>query len=1139
MLLTYSNQTESLLGALVENLDRARRGGASPLDPPWLIVPSASLETWVKLGVARTTGIAANFEVHRLRRFVVELVQAERPSVELVDAPRLHGLLLQLLHDEPTLADRELVPVARYLSAAGAGRDALDQRRFQLSRQVALLFDEYGLSRPDMLDAWLRDVCVCGPEHADTERWQKRLWQALFGDGGIARVARRSGAGGRSLLPLHRAVAELDPRKLALPPALHVFGLSYVAQVFQRVLKALASATHLHVYTLNPCMELWEDLERTGDTPALRLWGRPGGENMRLLNELSDCDFSPRFVDPTEARATLLSGLQRDVLKREPERPERVGATADGSIQVLACPGVRREVEIIAAEIWKLVRAADDAAPLRFNEIAVVVPASQKETYQTHVAAVFREMHDLPHCLVDLPLSAHSRVVEAIELILDLPFGEFRRRELLRVATHPAVLGRFDEAAPTRDEWVGWCDALGIVHGADHHDHAGTYIERDLFNWDQGLKRLALGAWMSGGGPTLDLRRFELDGEAYLPEEVGQSRVGSSASFGLLVRSLIADARFARSATLTLSEWVRFLRGLLSSYVHPTDDDDQRALLRCHDALSSLEEVELGEQRVSYRVAAELARAALLGLSSSRGQPLSHGVVVAPLLPMRAIPFRAVFLAGLGEGHFPSSDRRNPLDLRRAARRAGDVSPRDQDKYLFLEALLCARERLYLSYVSREPLTGEPHAPSSVVVELLQMLDRGYVDRSSLVRTFPLRRHACEHTRFASRPAAREAQAQALGVDLRRHVDGPADLPPAGAAAVREQLGLTPPQAVPLHTAETLHIPIAALRRFLECPLQGAARYLLGMREEDDQDLTAREDEPFVTARLDVIVALRELFVRTAALDDQALEEAFLRLREVGELSGSMPSGLFGQAERPAQLAIVRGWRTLYTGLTRGAAAPPRVVRFGAAEEGARVDEQYDAVGLEVELPGDGGVRTVKVHLHGRTEALVESGVDPGGSLVLVQRGRARDAFARNGRDALRGFFDQLVLSASGRGAQAGWHAFIANVDLDEGPQLETVRFGAISADDARAYLRTLLQDLLTGTHDYCLPCEAVFAHAREPGRELAAIVDELRGKKEYAFSSRFGPVRHGADRDPPDEASARRIIERRFGLFFARRGAP
>ncbi len=1172
--LTYSNQTERLLDALRANVDAQC---ASPLEPTHLVVPNGNVETWVKLELARATGIAANLQVRYLRRFVGELIERSQPTgsaIRLIDASRLEGFLLALFHDDAFLADPDLAEVRGYLKA-GEGADAIDLRRFQLARQLSVLFDEYTLSRPEMLDGWLRDRSAladdASPSLREVERWQRRLWKAL-----AARA-------GREWLTLGACFQRVQPAQLELPPALHVFGISYVARVFQQILQVLASRTELYVYTLNPCMEFWEDvqhkavrdperfprraergvdlgapgnedpfhLESTpGDTPALRLWGRPGRENVRLLNELSDCDFQPLFEDPTAGGLTLLTELQRDILVREPERtlPDP-DLPADPSVQILACPGIRREAEILASEIWKLVQADPS---LRFNEIGIILPASRKDVYQTHLQAVFQEMYELPHAIVDLPLGAHSRVVEAIELLLALPLGEFGRQELLKLATHPAVMCRFPDA--TTDEWLGWCDALGIVHGADHQDHADTYIERDILNWDQGMRRLALGGFMSGrgAGPIEDAPTFELGGEAYVPESYPQSSVPSAAGFALLIRSLIADSRFAARAKLALPDWITFLRGLITSVIGAPTDDDERVLGKCLRALQGLEELDLGGREVSYRIPYELAKAALGGLQASRGQYLADGVVVASFVPMRAIPFKVMFLAGLGEGQFPAGSSVDHLDLRLVRPQPGDVGPREKDKYMFLEALLCTRQRLYLSYVSRETLTGDPLAPSSVVVELQQMLERGYRTRQALdervYRRFPLRRHEDPHTLFASLPAEREERARALGRSLRDQV-GPserlpdlgelrASLAPDAFAALGEQLGLCPPPPLSADAGvQVVRLRISALRKFLECPLQGAARYRLGMRDEADEDLAARADEAFITSRMDLMVGLRSAFLRSlgeggAVPEDATLVQTYDGFQRRAELVGAMPTGAFGAAERQAHLRVLRGWRALYQDLAKGQPTGARTLRFGGAEEHARVDWLLDPLVLPVEAGG----RRFEVRLHGKTETVL---AHPVGSLFLInaKMGTRVETTVRNNKECLRAFLDYAVQTAAGI-PLAAYSGLIANVDPEKGNHLHEQPFRALDRDHARGWLTGVLEDLLSGPHDYLFPCEAVFQQALKPDSTFVEQIEKLREKDTF-YSSKFGPVPNPEQFPAPDEERARTMAARRFGPILDPPAAP
>src|SRR5262249_18449726 len=154
----------------------------------------------------------------------------------------------------------------------------------------------------------------------------------------------------------------------------------------------------------NPCREFWEDLDagrradrarfpRRGrpeqlsftegslfgadpdaETPAPALWARPGRGNIRPLNHPSPSDFVWRFRDPSGAGGappTLLARLQQDILDRAPARcaPDQLSiGAADDSIVVTRCPDPRRELETIAAEIWRLV--GRDHEPLRFSDIA-------------------------------------------------------------------------------------------------------------------------------------------------------------------------------------------------------------------------------------------------------------------------------------------------------------------------------------------------------------------------------------------------------------------------------------------------------------------------------------------------------------------------------------------------------------------------------------------------------------------------------------------------------------------------------------------------------------------------------------------------------------------------------------------------
>ncbi len=856
--LTYSNLIENLVAALCRDLEAERATSRTGYSRAQLfagtpiLVPNQQIAAYIKFALARERGIAANLNFQFMTSFIASCAPNE--EIRVLDKPQLQTLLLSVLSDERLLADPTMAPVTAYLEAAGTDQDAVDLRRFQLAAQLATLLSDYRLDRPDMIKSWRDGPVLRDTRHADTEAWQRTLWMAIFDPerGLLANIERDRGT--RWLLGPdlfnHVLVKDMD-----LPRRIYMFGFSYLPYAHYQVLTHLARFRDIHVYALNPCMEFWEDLragwesrlagralpsrqqapaqlslddlDDLNDTPALRLWGRPGRENIRLLNEMSQCDFHECFADPRDLAPeppSMLVALQSDILFRQSENAADSSASIaadDDSIQILACPSIQRELEIIGNEIWRLLRADDD---LRFNDIAVLVSRSDRELYHAHLPAVFGELHQIPYHLAETSLRDSSRIVEALELLLELPFGRFTRPELLRLLTHPALLARYPDI--DGNDWVHWSERLGIVHGADHADHAGTYIERDIYNWDQGIRRLALGTFMAAersgdsqalyGGASDGTSHRAGDeashgatgaatGEAYLPEEVAPDRTSSAARFALMARSLISDARYCQRAQKPLSAWRTFFDLMLSSYLSPTSPEDEHALAQCREAIATLSNRDLDGRDVGYRIACELLRQELGDLHGERGEYLAQGVTVAALLPMRPVPYRVLFLAGLGEGRFPAAERESPLDLRAARRRRSDVNPRERDRYVFLEALLSARQRLYVSHVARDEQTGDVRQPSPVALELAHILRRSYADKSAAARLaiqHPLRRYDARYfpqlfedgQPLPAKPAS-AASANARrdrGADPNEGTDANTDTGAAAADTIAQALGSPP-----------------------------------------------------------------------------------------------------------------------------------------------------------------------------------------------------------------------------------------------------------------------------------------------------------------------------------------------------------
>lgn len=1166
----HSNRSAALADALIEQIG----GRMNPFEPVRVVVAGRLLQRWLTRQLAERHGVATgivwqSFESMLVAAYTAESGRAQRLAVlDRGALPQaLASVLSELGRPAPEPGD-ELVsaldPVRAYLD----GGDALDvARRVQLAERLADLYWSYALSRPGWLQAWEKRRPVAELAHDPAAAWQAELWARLLervSEGGRRRGARWTIA---PLLPALR-------RELALPPprlgAFAVIGHPYLTRAYLDALTDLALASEVTLYLVNPCQELWDDVaagQLASEPAPLALWGRPIRDTVAALIERAAGDFDDRFVDPLAAgeppaEASALAALWHDVLHRTPPG----SPTADvlparrAGVTVLACPSLRRELEVIGSTILQLL---SEDRTLRAHEIAVLVAGRDADAYLEQAAAAFEAVGPVPCHLVDAPLAESGRIVDGLVALLELPTSKMTRRDLLRVMTHPAVIARYPHA--DAEQWVAWTERLGVARGADAASHRHTYLEEhgELFHWDQGIRRLAMGAFMVG--ERSERPPAKIGQRTLVPEELRSDVMASAATFSLLARSLIADALWMRDAVRPWTAWAEALIALVDAYLEPIDESAVHEIERTRRMLAELAEHDLDSRPVELREVRELVVRRLSRLSTDRGEALASGVMVAPLSSFRALPFRHVFIAGLGDDTFPSSEGRHALDLRHEMR-FGDVSPRDRDRHTFFDAMLAAGDGVWLSYVALHAKSGDRAEPSPVIVELADALapylgaDSGARALDDLTQVHPLhrfderyrgapggplgsrapgtRREAWAHDVRAQMVAHLRARGSGVPDEdrLQQHlavserpaltelaarlgVLAPAPVEPAPEPAPSAEPREAPPASTgergvwPRASAQRSRpsagprtLGVATLRDFLEHPVQAWARAVLGLEELADEILLEKSDEPFSVGAAERARLLRD--VMAAHLRDPSRPLAQLYEAEVAarRLRSKFPVGVFGRAVKKVDLAVLEIWRGALGPIEAGAVA---VARHGFGRAYASHTTLHDAIELEVRIGGE----LQALRLVGQTELLIGHH----GS-VIFKTGSAKE------REHLRGAFDNLLLAAAGLVETGHCHVII-----DGQGKTERVEHEGWRQDEARGYLTALATELFGAPHGYVLTLQQL----RDALRGRSVRAQRITGTRYDDQLLGYGPIRRGDGLGEPVSIEA--LASRRLGPLVSR----
>lgn len=986
LMILHSNRLESLRDLLVHWL-RAYPLGA--LEDEVVLVQSNGMAQWLKAALAADSdaepaglGVCAAVSMQFPARFFWQAYRAVLaadaiPKSSPYDKGALRWRILRLL---PSLLDEtDFEPLQHYLNDDSDGRKA-----WQLAQQLADLFDQYQVYRADWLADWSQsiDVLRLAPERnapalplPARELWQARLWRAIESEISAesaltgANIEHRGYLQSRFMTTLRAA----NVRPAGLPRRVIVWGFSTLPGHIIEGLAALGQHVQIILAVVNPCRHYWADLLQPRPhsrhapkvslmgqmsahelsqyaNPLLLAWGQQGRDYLRRLEAFDDPElYRARFqaqgqridlFDDDACAHTLLAQVQYAIfdLQAVPSEPAlRLPIVAtDTSLRFQVAHSRLREVEALHDYLLASFEASkQQGSALRPQDVVVMVPDIRD--YAPLIEAVFacNDERRLPFTILDRPQRGHEPLLASLDWLLTLPTARCTSAEIWDLLDVPAIRARFGLSAEDLPRLRYWFEAAGARWGldAEHRQQWQMPVELKQNTWRFALDRLLLGyavgdaldndQLFSGVLPFVDLSPLEATRIGYMTH---------------LLDSLGHWAR-ALNVTQSANAWGETLRQLLSAFFNADDDQERLLLEQVQQSLAAwLAEAADSTQDLSLAVVRDSWLASLDEVSMSQ-RFLSGAIHVATLMPMRAIPFRLVCILGLNDGEFPRQRPPQDFDLMslKKVARAGDRSRRDDDRYLFLEAILSAREQVLLSWVGRSARTNQVKPPSLLVAQLQDYLRVGWsyndADPVSMLTT----EHALQPFSpryFSAVPGTSGEAVLTVGSSYAR--------------PWRDAHEIRPPcvyQALPPQSP-VLTLSLTQLRQWLRDPARVFYRERLGVAFADGVTAIA-EQEPFLVSGIAQYEASDALL---QAIHREHGEAAVRRV--VNERSGRGEWPLAGFAE-PAKVHLTQLAETLWLSTEAwrlAEALPALLVSWQGTVKARVIDAELVAEAVEVTL---------------------------------------------------------------------------------------------------------------------------------------------------------------------------------------------
>ncbi|MGW4094247.1 exodeoxyribonuclease V subunit gamma [Nocardia sp. NPDC004750] len=826
---------------------------ASPQEDPFaaevVAVPAKGVERWLTqmlsgvLGAGGAAdGVCANIAFPSPAALVAEALAAASGVAQAEDPwaqERAVWTLLRVI--DASLSEPWCAVPARHLGAGDTtGGEHRAGRRYATAAQVAALFDSYGAQRPALITEWAAGLDTDGagaPVPGDL-LWQPMLWRGLRAEIGAPSPAER----------LDAACARLRARPdlVALPPRLSLFGVTRLAGDQLAVLSALAAGRDVHLWLVHPSPVLWstlselppartraEDRSATAVThPLLAGLARDvrelqqrlaasavtGTDTYHPISELDD------VAAQHDSSMTLLRALQRGI--RDDRWPPVAGQVgADGTVQVHACHGPARQVEVLRESLLGLFAADETLEP---RDVLIMCP--EVEAYAPLVRAAFGQRapgspetqsdsehpaHRLRVRLADRGRGVTNPLLAVIAVLLELADGRVTVTQVLDLAAAETVRRRcgFDDDDIERlREWAAESGARWGIGQRQRQAFGLADFAQNTLN--SAVDRILLGVtagetsddWLDLALPLDDVDSNDVD------------LAGRFAEFVDRLAVCLRDLRGPRPA----HEWAAALGRALDLL---TDVPDAQAWVRT-EARQELAAATDHAGEVSLRLAdVGVLLRSRLAARPTRANFRTGELTVCTMVPMRSVPHRVVVLLGLDDEMFPRASAADGDDVLAREPLLGERDPRSEDRQLLLDAVLAARDTLLVFHTGADPVSGAHRPPAVPVAELLDAL-RAHVGAAamrSVVTRHPLQSFDRRNFR-AEQPFSFDTVALAGA----HAADGPA-LPRPGFLAA------------PLPAARTADVALADLISFAEHPVRAFLWQRLGLRvPEHDEDIADR-----------------------------------------------------------------------------------------------------------------------------------------------------------------------------------------------------------------------------------------------------------------------------------------------------------
>lgn len=622
-------------------------------------------------------------------------------------------------------------------------------KNYKFVLKLVELFEQYMLYRPDWLDSWRKGNLL--PNLGNEQYWQAFLWRSLTKD----KIYLENPYW--NYINIYKNLIKfLKIKKFLIPKRIFILGISSFSPFYFKILKILENYIDIHLFYLNPCMFYWEDIclnnnildfknkkklfkkknenlfssyslyEENNNNPLLKSWGQQGINNIKLISQISDINEINAFVKPLDNN--LLHLIQSDILllkdytlfskcNEKKKNKKRLLKLNDFSLRIHVCHSHQREIEVLYENI--IFMMINDST---IHPKDILVMAKDINKYKPSIKAIFGNKNNkyyIPFSICDQKKRNLHPIINTFLKILKLKNSLFSIDQIIELIYVPSVSSKFNINKYDILLLKKWIKEYNVYSNLDYKMMLKfNFPIINKCNWKNRLRNIFLKYITGKLNINSDIICINRNINTYQLELV--NKISKLLSILNKWHSFFIKPK-------KLNVWKKFITKITKDFFLP-DKNTENAL----NMLSNLwEKILKFGLKVKYNktISIDILEEALnskLDEQIVNKNFLTGNINFCNFITTRSVPFKIICLLGMNEEILINFKKKIYFNLITKYPRFGDINIVHTNNYLFLEILLSAQKKLYISYIGINIKDNTKLYPSVLVQELIDYITKSF-----------------------------------------------------------------------------------------------------------------------------------------------------------------------------------------------------------------------------------------------------------------------------------------------------------------------------------------------------------------------------------------------------------------------------